>query len=77
MTLRHKVRLMPARVRWFFGDLKGAVLYYRKYKGLQSFVSELEEEYLLADKDASTEKEDLIEMKAKYEMAKTILNGRY
>ena len=40
-------------------------------------MSELEEEYLLADKDASTEKEDLIEMKAKYEMAKTILNGSH
>ena len=77
MTTRHKIRLIPARIRWFFQDIKGAVLYYRRYKDLKIFVLKLEEEYLSEEKKRESDSVELLEYRVRYEMARNILKGKH
>lgn len=69
-------------MKWFLGDVKGAIFYYRRYKNLSAFVKKLEEGYLSYEKrmEQIPTKEDLIvlsEKKGEYEIAKKILKGKY
>lgn len=75
MTIKHKIKLIPARIRWFLGDIKGAIFYYRRYKSLSNFVKELEEAYLLEEKKIESKK--LLEKKIQYDIAQKILKGQY
>ena len=77
MTLKHKLKLIPARFRWFLKDIKGVITYYRKFKTLKSFVARLEEEYLEASRQSDPDDKRVTEKKSKYEVAKIILKGNY
>ena len=77
MTTKHRIKLIPARVKWFVKDLKGATLYYRRYKNLSSFVKKLEEAYLLEEKNTEINGAEFLEKKIQYEIAKKILDGKY
>ena len=75
MTIKHKIKLIPARIRWFLGDIRGIIFYYRRYKNLSAFVDKLEKAYLLEEKN--TEINEFLEKKIQYEIAQKILKGKY
>ncbi len=75
MTIKHKIKLIPAKIGWFLSDVKGVIFYYRKYKKLSSFVKKLEEAYLLEEKNTDNGAE-FLEKKIQYEIAKKILKGK-
>ena len=77
MTIGHKIRLIPAKIRWFMGDIVGGAFYYHRYKSLKMFVNRLEQEYLAEEKKLENKSPEFIEKKARYELGMTILKGKY
>ena len=76
MTTKHKIKLIPARLKWFLEDIKGAIFYYRKYKSLSAFVDKLEQAYLLEEKNTEINGAEFLEKKIQYEIANKILKGK-
>ena len=76
MTIKHKMKLIPAKVRWFLSDIKGSTIYYRRYKKLKGFVEKLEEAYLLEEKNTEINGAEFLEKKIQYEIASKILKGK-
>ena len=77
MTIGHKMRLIPAKIGWFMGDLVGGALYYHRYKRLKLFVKKLEEEYLTEEKKLELKSSEFIIKKARYDLGEYILKGKY
>ena len=74
MTIKHKIKIIPARIKWFLLDIKGTIFYYRKYKSLNTFVDKLKKAYLLEEKKINSA--EFLSKKIEYEIAKKILKGK-
>ena len=76
MTIRHKLKLIPARILWFMRDLIQSALFYKKYKKLDEYIKTLESEYLDIERTAPNNPEVVVK-KARYEVGLIILQGKY
>ena len=76
MTIRHKLRLIPARILWFMRDFSQSALFYKKYKKLDEYIKTLESEYLDIERTSPNNPEVAVK-KARYEIGLIILQGKY